>query len=233
MNLAVTTTNGKTLMAVKIRSLVTVAAAALILTTLAGAAAFNAIEGHAENVAAPVQPSFRMSPGLVPSQPVMTHYLVGSEAQRQAIEAEAAWQRNDNIEYNSNPQWKYTVILMSGVPEEDEEILRLLEAERARWQAIGASGFEVVDLRRPEPSSSVSVQDLPVFIYLVESQSRANNIMAGVGEEQADVESRGAYSDSHAFKVTTPEEEAWVADFVETLAGRDVKVMDIRQATIE
>jgi hypothetical protein len=165
---------------------------------------------------------------MVPAQPVMTYYLVGSEEQRQAIETEAQWTRNDNVEYNSNPLWKFEVILMTGVADEDEEILRSIERERARWQAIGASGLEVVDLRQPELRFAAALQRTPVVIYLVESQARANNILASVREERADIESADVNTDFHAFKVTTAEEEAWVTGFVETLQGREIQIIDYR-----
>jgi hypothetical protein len=231
MNLAITTSSGKTLKAVKISSLVTIAGAALVLTTLAGVATFNTIESNAGEsnsgqAAAASQSTFRASPMVIAPPPAMTVYLVGSEEQRQAVEDLAIMRVEDNAVYNPGRNWKFSVLLLTGVPAEDEPVLRRIEQVKADWQAAGASGLEVIDLRQPEPRPSAAVQESPIVIYLAGSQAKATEILAAVESDRNESETPPPVF--HAFKVTTSEEEVRVSEFVESLQGRDVQIIDAR-----
>jgi len=155
----------------------------------------------------------------------MTYYIVGSDEERAAVEEQALWRVEDNAVHSPNKHWKFAV-LMAGTMESETAALATLGEVKARWTAAKASGLEVVDLRSPELRHSLALQRIPVFIYLVESQERADYILASIEGDRNESESpRPTF---FAFKATTSEEEASVAEFVESLAGRDVRVIDGR-----
>jgi hypothetical protein len=233
MNLTISTPHSpKTFKTGKSRSLATIAATALVLTTMAGVATFSSIESNAGQtetaLPAPASRStLRISPDLIPARPMMTYYLVSSEEQRDAVQAEAQWQAEDNAVYNpAAVRWQYEVVLMSGNAAEDAAVLQSIDEVRYRWQAVGASGLEVVDLRPLELRHSLSIQQAPIFIYLVESQESATNLLSSIESDRNESETPAPVF--HAFKVASPEEEAWVSEFRETLQGRNVQVIDVR-----
>jgi hypothetical protein len=84
----------------------------------------------------------------------------------------------------------------------------------------------VIDLRQPEFRPSASVPPSPIFIYLAESQAKATEILAAVESDRNESEVPAPVF--HAFKVTTAEEEVWVSEFVKSLQGRDVQIIDAR-----
>ena len=87
-------------------------------------------------------------------------------------------------------------------------------------ELLEPTGMEIVDVRQPELRESLAPPPRPIVIYLVESQARANDILAAVRNEMA--ESDTSQTMYFAFKATTPEEEASVTAIVETWQGKDV-----------
>jgi len=151
----------------------------------------------------------------------MTYYIVGSEEQRGVVETQAWGQVENNDAYNPENNWKFAV-LMAGTVEAETDALATLDEIKARWAAVGSRGPEIVDVREPELRHSLVLQRLPIFIYLVESQAGASNILAAIESD------RNESAMFFAFKATTPDEEAGVAAFVQTWAGREVQLIDYR-----
>jgi hypothetical protein len=76
----------------------------------------------------------------------MTYYIVGSEEQLQAVQAEANSRVEDNAVYAPKDTWKFSILLAS-TPAEAADASDIVAAAKASWRAAGASGLEVIDLR--------------------------------------------------------------------------------------
>jgi len=196
-----------------------------LASVVAGSALSGVDFSSSASQSAPVRSSFRVTPDMVLSSPAMTYYIVGSEEQRVSILEQATWQVEDNAVYNPDKRWQFGV-LMAGTVEAETDALATLDEIKARWTATGASGLEIADVREPELRHSLALQRVPIFVYLVESQTRANNIIAAVESDRNESETHQPMF--FAFKATTPEEEASVAAFVETWEGRDIQFLDYR-----
>jgi hypothetical protein len=226
MNLATTSTSA-TWKTVKRHYFIALAGACLGFAAIVAGSGLSGLSfGGSASAPAPAGSSFIIPPELIPTYPAMTYYLVGSEEQRQAVEDQAIMRVEDNAVYNPGRNWKFSVVSLTGIPAEDEAVLRRIEQVKADWQAAGASGLEVIDLRQPELRPSAAVQRAPIFIYLAESQAKATEILAAVESDRNESETPPPVF--HAFKVTTSEEEVWVSEFVESLQGRDVQIIDAR-----
>ena len=147
MNLAITTTSARTWKAAKTHSLLVLAGAAIALSAVVGATSFA---GDGTEKATPPSASksgFEVPAGTITPHPAMTYYIVDSVEQQSATLFEATRHADDLGVYDQGNRWKFSIVLLSGVPDEDEEALRSIDRERARWERIGASGLEIVDLR--------------------------------------------------------------------------------------
>lgn len=226
MNLAITTTSTSTWKAVKRHYFIAIAGSLLAITALAGGAAISGLDfAGGPSGPAPAKSNFRITPGMVAPSPAMTYYLVGSEEERASVVAQAMWQVEDNAEYYPGKHWNFEV-LVAGTVEAETDAMASLRETNARWTAAGATGLEVIDMRQPELRHSLNLQRIPIYIYLVESQMRADDIIASVESDRN--ESETPRPRVFAFKATTPEEEARVAEFVASWEGRNVQVLDYR-----
>jgi hypothetical protein len=226
MNLVITGTSAKTWKAVKRHYFIALASASLALGVMIGGPLLYRFEAN-NNAAQPatVRSSLQHTSDTVYSLPTMTYFLVGSDEQRDLVLAEAALTADDVATYHPGLEWQFAV-LTAGTVEEETEALATLEEVKKRWMATGASGLEIVDRRDPDLRQGIAQQRLPIFVYVVESQQKANDIEAELADTYR--ATGRAQSTSFVFKATTPEEEAGVTAFVQSWQGRDVRLLDLR-----
>jgi hypothetical protein len=226
MYVAITSTSTSTWKAVKRHYFIALAGACLAFAAIVAGSALSGVDfGGSAAQPAPLRAGLGIAPYMAPASSVMTYYIVGSEEQRAEIEEQGvAWQAADHDEYYPNKRWQFAV-LMAGTMESETAALATVNEVKARWMAAKATGLEIVDLRQPELRRSLALQRIPIFIYLVDSQEKANNILAAVEDDNESETLRPVF---FAFKATTPEEESNVAAFIESWEGREVQVIDYR-----
>ena len=115
----------------------------VVLTTIVVIAAMVAVGDSGGKGAAAPEPAAAIQPF---TRPVMTVFLVNSEAEAQAlVERETAYAAERELE-GLETKWTYQV-LVAGTQSDESIALSTLAEIRSRWQRAGASGLEVIDLR--------------------------------------------------------------------------------------
>jgi hypothetical protein len=225
MNQAITNTTSRTLQTLKRHYFTAFTGVSLTLIALVGSAALSEARVSRAGSPAPA-PAARSSVAVQPySQPAMTYYIAGSDEDAAYIAEEAQATKDDIAIHQQGRTWKFAILVASN-PEAEASVMATIEQARARWAAAGASGLEIVDTREPQLRASIAEAAKPVIVYLVNSERRAFDIITSVESDRN--ESEFPQPRFFALKVTTAEEEAVLAGFLEGWAGRDLQVIDLR-----
>jgi len=225
MNLSITHTT--TWKGVQGRHFLAPLGAGLAVAAILAVGALSALNLGGSSTPSAPKSSFFIAPGMVQPSPAMTYYIVGSEEERTAVVAQATWRLEDNAEYYPEKHWSFEV-LVAGTGAEEVTASATLADVKARWTAVGATGLEILDLRQDEPRRNLALPLQPIIIYLVDSQTRADEIVVAARNELTNDADEPLI---FAFKATTPDEESSVGALISSWFGRDIQVVDHRAMT--